>query len=80
MRVGFLKNTPVEDSMNMCSEPRGMTGLLAFHVHSGMTPGVTKNQQAGSWEVLQQIRGRHSLNEWTPAHSNLSHYFLTEIW
>ena len=44
----------------MCSGPMGMTGLFAFHTHSGVTPGVTKNQEAGSQEILQQIRGRHS--------------------
>lgn len=64
----------------MCSGPMGMTGLFAFHTHSGVTPGVTKNQEAGSQEILQQIRGRHSPNEWTPAHSNLSHYLLTNVW
>lgn len=57
-----------------------MTGLFAFHTHSGVTPGVTKNQEAGSQEILQQIRGRQSPNEWTPAHSNLSHYLLTNVW
>ena len=56
-----------------------MTGLFAFHTHSGVTPGVTKNQESGSQEISQQIRGRHSPNEWTPAHSNLSHYLLTNV-